>query len=138
MHLTWSSARTLVALACGGLILYETAAQVVHGTQHATLAACLIGLLPVAFFMVGTNQAHALFSIASIAALVGYTSVWIWAVHQFNPDKYDGLPGMYPLVAVFGVLLLLPGVGAHWIDAARRWHREPSATEPFPLQTGDE
>ena len=127
--LSWGRTRGLAALVAASLIVGFTLTQVTGGTAMI-LGACLLGLLPIAFFLSGSQLARGVTSAIALLALAAYTAAWIYVVRQFNADKTDGLPLSFFFLAALGGAALTPPLLAHWLSYI--WRDWRSSTEQSP------
>jgi uncharacterized membrane protein YeaQ/YmgE (transglycosylase-associated protein family) len=107
-----------------------TVAHVTGGARTIILA-CLVGLLPVAFFLTGSQLARGLFSAIAMVIVAAYTACWIYGVRQYDGDKVDGLGLFYFLVSALGVAALTPALAGHWLVYIwRDWRARPAVRRP--------
>ena len=127
--LSWGRTRGLAALVAASLIVGFTVNRVTGGTAMI-LGACLLGLLPVAFFLSGSQLARGASSTIALLALAVYSAAWIYVVRQFNADKTDGLPLAFFLVPTVAGAALTPPLAAHWLSYV--WREWRGNTEQSP------
>jgi hypothetical protein len=92
----------------------------------------LLGLLPIAFFLSGSQLARGVTSAIALVALAAYTAAWIYVVRQFNADKTEGLPLSFFFLVALGGAALTPPLLAHWLSYIwRDWRSSTKQSAPM-------